>query len=248
MSEPDKGVVDAVNKGLRSAKGEILTIQSSDDLFVNDAIGAAVEALSHDEAIGLVYGDVELIDENSRVTGADIQGPFDLAMYFGRFMYVPQPGTFFTRAAMEAVDGWRAEVSYAADADFWLRIALRFPVLQIELSYGALSLSPASARSTTRLYMLETGREWFVISLPTSSSTTERVDMPAPGSFWRAIGMPTLQQWWVRTKALYGAILANPAVVSHPGFPRRELFPGREPIWKQLSRAKRALGLKPRGT
>src|SRR6516165_5744206 len=65
VSEPDKGVVDAVNRGLRRAKGEILTIQSSDDLFVDDAIGAAVEALSLDQAIGLVYGDVELIDQNS---------------------------------------------------------------------------------------------------------------------------------------------------------------------------------------
>ena len=79
----------------------------------------------------MVYGDVELIDEESRVTGADIQGPFDLAMYFGRMMYVPQPGTFFTRKALEAVGGWRAEFSYTADADFWFRIALRFPVRKL---------------------------------------------------------------------------------------------------------------------
>ena len=56
------------------------------------------------------------------------------------------------------------------------------------------------------------------------------------------------RRWWTRTKALYGALLVNPAAVTHPGFPKRELLPGREPIWKQLSRAKRALGLKPRGT
>ena len=56
------------------------------------------------------------------------------------------------------------------------------------------------------------------------------------------------RQWWTRTKALYGALLVNPAAVTHPGFPKKELLPGREPIWKQLSRAKRALGLKPRGT
>ena len=55
------------------------------------------------------------------------------------------------------------------------------------------------------------------------------------------------EHWWARTKALYGAILVNPAVMIHPGFPKWELFPGREPIWKQMSRAKRALGFKPRG-
>ena len=108
-----------------------MSIQSSDDVFVSGAIEAAVEALSQDPTIGLVYGDVELIDEESRMTGADIQGPFDLAMYFGRLMYVPQPGTFFTREALEAVGGWRAEFSYTADADFWFRIALRFPVRKL---------------------------------------------------------------------------------------------------------------------
>ena len=45
-------------------------------MFVDGAIEAAVEALSQDPTIGLVYGDVELIDEESRVMGLDIQGPF----------------------------------------------------------------------------------------------------------------------------------------------------------------------------
>src|SRR5947207_2842436 len=54
VSEPDDGVVDAVNKGLRRAKGEILSIQSSDDVFVCGAVTAAVDAHSHDPSIGLV--------------------------------------------------------------------------------------------------------------------------------------------------------------------------------------------------
>ena len=69
VSQADKGVVDAVNKGLHRAKGEILTIQSSDDVFLDGAVEAAVEALSRDPTIGMIYGDVELIDEESRVTG-----------------------------------------------------------------------------------------------------------------------------------------------------------------------------------
>ena len=152
VSEADKGVVDAVNKGLRRAKGDLLSIQSSDDVFVDGAVEAAVEALCQDPTIGLVYGDVELIDEESRVIGTDIQGPFDLAMYFGRMMYVPQPGAFFTRKALEAVGGWREEFSYTADADFWFRIALRFPVRKLNSGGSALSISPASTRSTTGVH------------------------------------------------------------------------------------------------
>ena len=45
-SEPDAGVVDAVNKGLQIAAGDILTIQSSDDLFYDEGVvAAAVDAL-----------------------------------------------------------------------------------------------------------------------------------------------------------------------------------------------------------
>ena len=51
VSEPDKGVVDAVNKGLSRARGEILSIQSSDDAFVCGAVGAAVGALSEDPEV-----------------------------------------------------------------------------------------------------------------------------------------------------------------------------------------------------
>jgi glycosyltransferase involved in cell wall biosynthesis len=247
VSEPDKGVVDAVNRGLRRAKGEILTIQSSDDLFVDDAIGAAVEALSLDQAIGLVYGDVELIDQNSHVTGADIQGPFDLAMYFGRFMYVPQPGTFFTRNALEVARGWRSEVSYAADADFWLRIALRFPVCKLNRVMARYRYHPHQ-RDIQRASIC---RDWEtmirdIIASEQLDSRTRRY--ARSGTFLARYRYTDPQRWWTRTKSLYGAVLANPAVISHPNFPKKELFPGREPIWKQLSRAKQALGFKPRGT
>jgi glycosyltransferase involved in cell wall biosynthesis len=247
VSEPDEGVVDAVNKGLRRAKGEILSIQSSDDVFLSDAIEAAVEVLSHDPTIGLVYGDVELIDEASRVTGADIQGPFDLAMYFGRMMYVPQPGTFFSRKALEAVGGWRKEFSYTADADFWFRIALRFSVQKINrvmARYRYHSLQRDRQHACI-------SRDWerMVRDLIANKPLDGRTRRYARSGIYLARHRYTdPQQWWRRTKALYGALFVNPAAVLDPGLPKKELLPGRYPIWKQLSRAKRALGLRPRGT
>jgi glycosyltransferase involved in cell wall biosynthesis len=245
VSEPDEGVVDAVNKGLSKAKGDILSIQSSDDVFVAGAIEAAVDSLSEDPTVGLVYGDVELIDEESRVTGSDIQGPFDLAMYFGRFMYVPQPGTFFTRIALEGAKGWRSQVSYTADADFWLRIALRYPVRKLNLVMARYRYHPLQ-RDRQQASIC---RDWekMVRDLIANEQLDPRARRYAcSGIFLARHRYAEPQQWWTRTKALYGAVLANPEVVIHPAFPRRELFPGREPIWKQLSRAKRALGFRPR--
>jgi hypothetical protein len=216
-------------------------------VFVVGAVEAAVKALCEDPKTGLVYGDVELIDEKSFVTGADIQSPFDLAMYFGRMMYVPQPGTFFSRKAFEAVGGWRKEFSYTADADFWFRIALRFPVHKLNrvmarYRYHALQRDRQHASIS---------RDWerMVRALIANELLDGRTYRYArSGIFLARHRYAEPRQWWARTKALYCALLVNPAAVAHPGFPKRELLPGREPIWKQLSRAKRALGLKPRGT
>jgi glycosyltransferase involved in cell wall biosynthesis len=247
VSEPDEGVVDAVNKGLRRAKGKILSIQSSDDVFLTGAIEAAVEALSHDPKVGLVYGDVELIDEESRITGADIQGPFDLEMYLGLLKYVPQPGKFFTRDDLKAAAGWRAGFSYTADADFWFRIALRFPVRKLNRVMARYRYHPLQ-RDRQRASI---SRDWesMVRDLIANEPLDGRTRRYArSGIFLARHRYADPEQWWTRTKALYRALLVNPAVVTHPGFPKKELLPGREPIWKQLSRAKHALGLKPRGT
>ena len=247
VSQADKGVVDAVNKGLHRAKGEILTIQSSDDVFLDGAVEAAVEALSRDPTIGMIYGDVELIDEESRVTGIDVQGPFDLAMYFGRMMYVPQPGAFFTRKALEAVGGWRGEFSYTADADFWFRIALRFPVRKLNRVMARYRYHPLQ-RDRQRVFI---SRDWekmirdLIANEPLDGRTLRYA---RSGIFLARHRYADSREWWTRTKALYGALCVNPKAVTHPGFPKFELLPGREPIWKQLSRAKRALGFRPRGT
>ena len=52
--------------------------------------------------------------------------------------------------------------------------------------------------------------------------------------------------WASRTRSLYEALIANPTALFDARFPKRELFPGREPLWRWLSHVKRTLGFKPR--
>src|SRR5687768_9182779 len=122
-SEPDKGVVEAVNKGLARATGEIIGIQSSDDLYLPGALPAIAKEFASDPELALVYGDVEYIDAQSRVTGHTELPPFDLHQYIGKIIYIPQPSAFFRASAMRAAGPWREDISYAADAEFYLRIA-----------------------------------------------------------------------------------------------------------------------------
>jgi glycosyltransferase involved in cell wall biosynthesis len=244
-SELDDGVVDAVNKGLRKARGEIVAIQSSDDVYVPGAVRAAVGALhAHSEA-GLVFGDVEHIDDHSQVTGRDVLPAFALAEYLGRLTYIPQPSAFFRASAARSVGGWRAEVSYVADADYWIRIALRYPVVKIDRIMARYRYHFGQRdRHSDRIL-----RDWerMIGDLSRDGSVSPQL---APfvrmGVHLARYRYTPETNWPARTRHLYRAAMANPGAIRHPGFPRRELLPGRAPVWSALSRLKRALGFRPR--
>lgn len=245
VSEPDKGVVDAANKGMARAKGDILTIQSSDDVFLPGAITKAVETLLGNPDVGVVYGDVELIDQDSRLIGKDVQGEFDFADYLGRLQYIPQPGTCFTRAAMLATGQWRDSVSYAADADFWIRIATKFRVKKIDAMLARYRYHDEQ-RDTQQTKI---ARDWAgsANDLLASGVLDKRLSRYARmGIHLARYRYGDKADWKLRTRALYAAFLSNPAALLDSRFPKRELFPGRDPIWAFLSRMKRKFGFKPR--
>jgi glycosyltransferase involved in cell wall biosynthesis len=244
-SEPDRGVVDAVNKGLKMTRGDIIAIQSSDDVYLPGAISAAVEVLSKNGEVMLAYGDVELIDERSNCIGKDVQGPFDLKSYLGRFSYIPQPSAFFRAEMIRAVGGWREEVSYAADADFWLRIAASQVVSKLgrvlgRYRYHSEQRDVQSARIA---------RDWerMVIDLLSAQTFDISTQRYARMGIYLAKHHYTPESSWLRrTYYLYRAALANPRAVPNSHFPKRELLIGRTPVWRTLSKIKRALGFKPR--
>lgn len=245
-SEPDKGVVHAVNKGIGRARGEILSIQSSDDIFLPGAISAAVATLSSYPCAGLVYGDVEHLDANSKVTGRDVQGEFNLADYLGRFMYIPQPGTCFTRPALEYAGEWREDYSYVADAEFWMRIAIHFPVCKINRIVAGYRYHPEQ-RDTQRDRI---ARDWegAVKELLNAGRLNARQRRYARMGIHLAKYRYAPELAWVyRTRELYAALLVNPPAIFDRRFPKRDLLPGRRPIWAALSRVKRVFGLRPRG-
>jgi glycosyltransferase involved in cell wall biosynthesis len=59
ISEPDRGIYDAMNKGLRLANGEIICFLNSDDLFADDLVLATVVRGMKEYGCDLLYGDVD---------------------------------------------------------------------------------------------------------------------------------------------------------------------------------------------
>lgn len=134
ISEPDHGVVDAVNKGFALARGEIGAIQSSDDCYLPGAVSRAVSALSGEPAPGFIYGDIVKMDKDGRELSAVALGSFSIERILAVQTWIPQPACFFRMSLARELGGWREEVPYAADTDLWFRMMLRAGVRKINVA------------------------------------------------------------------------------------------------------------------
>jgi glycosyltransferase involved in cell wall biosynthesis len=121
ISEPDEGQADAINKGLRQARGEILAYLNSDDVLLPHAVERVVDYLRQRPVCDLVYGDADYIDEDGQVTGA-----YPTAEYsFSRLMYdccICQPAAFWRAEVRDVAGEFDARLHYAMDYEYWIRV------------------------------------------------------------------------------------------------------------------------------
>ena len=65
ISEPDKGIYDAMNKGIKLATGDVIGIMNSDDFYSSDKIISQVVEALKDSSIDAVYGDVSIVNSKN---------------------------------------------------------------------------------------------------------------------------------------------------------------------------------------
>ena len=121
-SAPDRGVADAVNAGIRLARGEIVAFLNSDDKYLPGAIGAAVDALTHSPELVGVYGNAYWIDGNGAILRPYPTEDFD-PKSFELNCFISQPAVFFRRDAFEKANGFDISFHSAFDYDFWIRLS-----------------------------------------------------------------------------------------------------------------------------
>lgn len=67
VSEKDKGLYDAMNKGILASKGDIIGLLNSDDFYEKDTIEVVVSQFNRDSEIMLVHGAIRNIDRFDKV-------------------------------------------------------------------------------------------------------------------------------------------------------------------------------------
>jgi glycosyltransferase involved in cell wall biosynthesis len=144
ISEPDSGQADAINKGLRLAKGQVVAYLNSDDVYLPGAIRTAVEYLRAHPEVGLVYGDCRVIGPGGEPLGLISAPEPDVQRWIHRGEFVPQPAAFWRREVIGSVGLFDEGLHYALDYDFFVRVALAFPAAHIPHPLAAFRLHGAS--------------------------------------------------------------------------------------------------------
>jgi glycosyltransferase involved in cell wall biosynthesis len=127
-SEPDSGQTDAINKGFARARGEILAWLNSDDLYHPAAVREAVEFLERHPEIGMVYGDVDYLDEGGVVVGRFPARQTSLPRLRRGYVHIPQQAAFFRASLWRLVGPLDPSFYFAMDYDLWVRIAALSPL------------------------------------------------------------------------------------------------------------------------
>ena len=65
VSEPDRGIYDALNKGIARATGEVVGFLHADDVYAGPEVLAHVAAAFADPAVSAVYGDLQYVRQDN---------------------------------------------------------------------------------------------------------------------------------------------------------------------------------------
>ncbi len=124
ISEPDNGLYDAMNKGLRLATGDVIGILNSDDLYFDkNVISTVMNEFQINEKVDLVYGDLVYVKQDD--TNIVIRN-WKSKSYYKRFFengnVPPHPSLFIKKRVYDVVGFFSLNYKLAADYELMLRI------------------------------------------------------------------------------------------------------------------------------
>jgi len=157
LSESDRGQAEAINKGIRLTKGEIVVWLNSDDTFLPGAIKKVVNCFLNHSKVKMVYGKSYFIDITDKIVGQYPTEPFDYQR-LAAFNFICQPSAFFKRDAFFDIGELNPDLQYSLDYDLWIRIAKNFPIMYINQYLSNYRLHKAS-KTVSYVHALRSHKE-----------------------------------------------------------------------------------------
>lgn len=125
VSEPDRGIYDALNKGFALATGDVVGFLHSDDFFASDRAVEKVAQAFGEADVDVVYGDLDYVAKSdpARVVREWRSGAYSRARLASGWM-PPHPAFYVRRGLVQDLGGFDLSMPLAADYDFMMRYLL----------------------------------------------------------------------------------------------------------------------------
>ncbi len=122
FSGSDRGMYDALNKGLAMAGGDILGYLNCDEQYLPGALSTVVSFFDEHPDVDLVYGNMLVVGRDGRLLAFRKSYPLRLPYVLASHLYVPSCALFWRRrivdSGLQFDPSWRAQ----GDADFIVRV------------------------------------------------------------------------------------------------------------------------------
>jgi glycosyltransferase len=151
VSEPDEGIYDAMNKGLKIASGDVIGFLNSDDFYINESVIEDVVHSFSDSECDICYGDVVFVSRRN---------PQKIIRYWKAGEYskkrlqhgwqIPHPALFVKKDLVDKTGRYDLSYEIAGDYDYMIKNLLAakkvtyLPKPLVAMRWGGKSTSSVS--------------------------------------------------------------------------------------------------------
>ncbi len=189
VSEPDRGIYDAMNKGISLAHGEIVGVLNSDDCYAFPDILSNVATVFEDPSVNACYGDLLYVDDADMdvIVRYWRSGHFSSRRFYWGWM-PPHPTFFVRRFVYERFGKFNLDLGSAADYELMLRFLVKYqigaayiPKVMVKMRTGGIS---------NRSWV----NRWNAHKMDRKAWVTNGL-IPYPWTLW-AKPLRKIGQWW----------------------------------------------------
>lgn len=157
LSEPDRNMYDAINKGLMIATGDYIAVLNSDDYYCNKkVISKVVEEIEkeNNSSLGGIYGNLVKISDNNSILRKRrcFQVSYKELLLSKKLSFVGHATLFISKQCISEVGLYDSDnFYYAGDYDFILRCFYKFNFKYIDLDIFNFRQHNASITSSGKI-------------------------------------------------------------------------------------------------
>ena len=126
LSEKDKGMYDAINKGIQLCTGDVVGVLNADDFYIDNKVIEEVVSKMRNENADSLYSDLYYVatEDTNKVIRNWVSGKYDRQKFLYGWM-PPHPTFFVKKSAYEKYGVFNLDLNSAADYELMLRFLFK---------------------------------------------------------------------------------------------------------------------------